>query len=120
MLNATHVVRRITHRIFGPFVRFVWKRLAPGFIRRRHPTVYSTTKGNLKSQCFFSKNNSLHTYVDMYSISTESHMPRDGRILIYDPYRYYHFFKKRVNLTGPFKQKQKQDNNYNNSLFFIK
>ena len=39
-------------------------------------------------------------------------MPRDGPFLIYDPYWYYHFFKKRVNLTGPFRQKQ--DNNYNN------
>ena len=43
---------------------------------------------------FFSKHNSLHTYMDMYSISTESHMPRDGGILIYDLYRYYHFSSK--------------------------
>ena len=33
----------------------------------------------------------------MYSFSTESHMPRDGRILIYDQYRYYHFLEKQEN-----------------------
>ena len=86
---------------------------APGFIQTRNPTLHLTTKGNLKSQSnFFSKNKSLHTYVAMYSVSTESHMPRDGPFLIYDQYRYYHFLKKRVNLTGSYRQKQ--DNNNNN------
>ena len=60
---------------------------------------------------FLKKKNALHTYVDMYSISTESHMPSE-MFFLYDPYRYYHFLKKRVNLTGPFRQKH--DNNYNN------
>ena len=88
------------------------KKLAPGFIRMRNPTVYLTTKGNLKSQCFFSKNNSLHTYVGMYSISTESHMPRDMPFLFYDQYRYYHFLEKQDNHTGL--SRQRQDNNNKN------
>ena len=60
----------------------------------RNPTVHLTHQGNLKSQSFFSKQNPLHTYVAMYSFSTESHVPRDDRFLFYDPDRYYHFLKK--------------------------
>ena len=63
-------------------------------LRRKNPTEHLTHQGNLKSQSFFSKINYLHTYVAMYSFSTESHMPRDMPFLIYDQYRYYHFFIK--------------------------
>ena len=50
-------------------------------LRRQNPTVHLAPQGNIKSQIYFSKkNNYLHTYVAMYSVSTESHVPRDGRI----------------------------------------
>ena len=73
-------------------------------LRRENPTVHLPPQGSLKSQIFFSKIDYLHTYVAMYSVSTESHMPRERRFFCYDPYRYYHFLEKRVNLTGPFRQ----------------
>ena len=44
--------------------------------------------------CDSVENEYIATYVAMYSFSTESHFLRDGRILIYDQYRYYHFLEK--------------------------